>query len=426
MDRRDFLKNSALTTGAIISGSLAGCDERKNTSGNFTLNPISKQLKRLAIAMWDFSWILRHHQYGEFADWDQVLEGLSDRGYNAIRIDAMPQLIVSYSDGQVKQEFRCVKDGWKPALWGNDYTTTINPREALLTFLPKCREYGIRVGLATWFLPHGTGREDIFNEEGGLYRAWYETLSFLDKQGLLRDILYVDLLNEYPFWHGYNWLKKGLEERSDIKIFKLNNPEANIPDFDFMSDEKFNPLQKIFYNEFARGLIKKLKDHFPELDFFVSLDSGMILKDMDISFFSALDYHIWFAHKGSIPGLDNIGERDQTLDLKAIYRGLLTYWNKNKEFLVQWMNERLKTISETAALYEIPCGNTEGWGPISWFDHPELDWNWVKSAAEICIDLALQHENYKFLCTSNFTHPQFKGIWNDIEWHRKMTGRIKN
>ncbi len=426
MERRDFLKNSVLASGAIFSGSFGSCDEGTFTSDNVTLYPISKQSKRLAIAMWDFSWILRHHQYGEFSDWDQVLEGLLERGYNAIRIDAMPQFIVSNSDGIVRQEFRCVKDGWLPALWGNDYTTTINPREALLSFLPKCREYGIRVGLAAWFLPHGAGRKDIFNEDGGLSRAWYETLNFLNDHGLLHDILYVDLLNEYPFWHGYDWLKKGLNERNDIKSFKLNNPEANIPDFDIKTDEKFNTLQKSFYNEFANDLIKKLKDHFPAIDFFVSLDSGMVLKDMDISNFSALDYHIWFAHKGAIPGLDRIGERDQTLDLKAIYRDILTYWNKNKESLVQWMEERLKTISETAALQGIPCGNTEGWGPIFWFDHPELDWKWVKSAAEICIDLALQHENYKFLCTSNFTHPQFQGIWNDIEWHKKMTGRIKN
>jgi len=43
----------------------------------------------------------------------------------------------------------------------------------------------------------------------------------------------------------------------------------------------------------------------------------------------------------------------------------------------------------------------------------------------ICVDLARSHENYKFICTSNFTHPQFKGIWEDIKWHREITSRIK-
>jgi len=425
MERRDFLKKAALVSGTVIPASMMSCREINDLKKNTGFAPVSRRSERLAIAMWDFSWILRHHRYGEFENWDQVLEGLSLRGYNAIRIDAMPQFIAANSDGTVKETYRCVKDGWTPALWGNDYTTTIRPREALLEFLPKCRKYGISVGLATWFLRHGAGREDIFMEEGGLYRAWLETLRFLDSNGLLESILYVDLLNEYPFWHGYDWLKKELDERSDARHFKMNNPEAHIPEFDNTKNEKFNPLQKTFYNEYANKLITNLKVHFPALDFFVSLDSGMVLKNMDISKFSALDYHIWYAHRGSIPGLSEIGSRDQTLDLNHIYANLLSYWNENRGELVQWMDNRLKTISDTAAKQDIPCGNTEGWGPISWYDHPELDWEWVKISAEICIDLALKYKNYKFICTSNFTHPQFRGIWNEVEWHQQMTDRIK-
>ncbi len=56
---------------------------------------------------------------------------------------------------------------------------TFNPREVLLEFLPKCRDYGIKVGASSWFMRHGTAREDIFMEEDGLKRAWSETLAFL-------------------------------------------------------------------------------------------------------------------------------------------------------------------------------------------------------------------------------------------------------
>ena len=96
-----------------------------------------------------------------------------------------------------------------------------------------------------------------------------------------------------------------------------------------------------------------------------------------------------------------------------------------KKILVGWMDGRLTDISATASKHNIVCGNTEGWGPIFWFDHPELDWKWVKESGDICVDLARKHENYKFLCTSNFTHPQFKGMWEDIKWHRNITSRIK-
>ncbi len=424
MERRKFIKYSTLGTGAALLPATFSCNRASGNQAKLDILPISLQQKPLAIAMWDFSWILRHHRYGEFEDWDRVLEGLSDRGYNAIRIDAMPQLVVSDSDGSIVEEFRCVKEGWTPSLWGNDYTTSIRPREALLEFLPKCKKYGIRVGLATWFMEHGSGRKEIFSEEGGLMRAWKETLEFLDQHELLDNVIYVDLLNEYPFWHGYDWLKDGLDRRSNIKQFKVNNPEANLPDFDIEESGGFNQTQQLFYNEFISGLIKALKDDYPHMDFYASLDSGMSLDKIDLSEFSAIDYHIWFAHHGSIPGIAQISARDQKLDLGSIYNDLLTHWRNNKAFLIKWMDHRLTAISDMAAQHQIPCGNTEGWGPIFWYDHPELDWKWVKEAAEVCIELALKHPNYKFLCTSNFTHPQFVGMWEDIAWHRKMTRKI--
>lgn len=72
------------------------------------------------------------------------------------------------------------------------------------------------------------------------------------------------------------------------------------------------------------------------------------------------------------------------------------------------------------------CGNTEGWGPIGWYDHPDLNWEWVKESTEICVNLAKKHNEYKFICTSNFTHPQFKGLWEDVKWHKRITKIIKN
>jgi hypothetical protein len=365
------------------------------------LSPVSRQQKPLAIAMWDYSWILRHHRYGEFENWDRVLEGLADRGYNAIRMDAMPQYVAADTDGSVSDEFRSVKDGWAPSLWGNDYTMSFRPREALLEFLPKCEKYGIRVGLATWFTNHGTNRKGIFLEEGGLARAWSETLNFLKKNDLLRNIIYVDVLNEYPNWHGYDWLKNELGKRQD-------------------------DARKQLYNDFLTGTLRKLKSEFPDLDFFASLDSGMDLNHIDLTGFDALDYHIWFDHRGGIPGLSQVSSKNQTLDFRKIYADLMLFWKENRNDYVSWMKGRLGDISGAASANGIVCGNTEGWGPIFWLDHPELDWGWVKESAEICVDLARGHDNYKFICTSNFTHPQFRGIWEDIKWHRRITERIKS
>jgi len=428
MKRRNFIRqttigaSSLVTIPSIVYGS---SNSYRNTILENIYTPISQTKNPLAIAMWDFSWILRHHRYGEFENWDKVLKELVERGYNAIRIDAMPQFVAADTNGDIKTEFRSVKEDWNPAVWGNDYTMSFSARKALMEFLPKCEKYGVKVGLASWFLRHGTERQEIFMEEGGLLRAWDETIQFLQANNLLNNVIYVDILNEYPNWHGYDWLKKELDKRSDIKQFKMDNPDANLPDFDSI-EEQGNPLKELFYNDFINTTLKSLKAKYPNLDFFASLDSAMELDRIDLSNFNALDYHVWFAHTGRIPGLDDIGSKNQSLDFRKVYANLNEYWDKNKDSLINWIDGRITDIAETASKNNLVCGNTEGWGPIVWYDHPELDWKWVKESAEICVDLALKHENYKFICTSNFTHPQFKGMWEDVKWHQMMTNKIKS
>ncbi len=425
VNRRNFIKNTSLAAGAImVTGGTNAATYPISKENKNTQLKVSNLKKPAAIAMWDYSWILRHHRYGEFENWNKVLEELAERGYNAIRMDAMPQFVAANTDGKIDSNFRNVKDGWKPSLWGNDYTMSFNPREALLEFLPKCKKHGIKVGLATWFMPHGTVRKDIFMEEGGLVRAWDETLAFLESHNLFDNVMYVDLLNEYPNWHGYDWFKNEMNKRSDIKQFKLDNPNANVPDGK-VKKSKGNPLKQQFYIDFINSTIITLKAKYPELEFFTSLDSGMDLKRIDLSNFEALDYHVWFAHSGKIPGLGDISSRNQTLDYKQIYTKLKDYWKENRDSLIKWMDGRITDIANAAVQHNIVCGNTEGWGPIFWFDHPELDWRWVKESGDICVDLALKHDNYKFICTSNFTHPQFKGMWEDVSWHQQITNRIK-
>ncbi len=431
MERREFIRNTAAAGSAafllpttILKGNILSGEVNAEQSINL---PISKIKKPLAIAMWDFSWILRHHQYGEFQDWDKALEGLAERGYNAIRMDCMPQFIAADKGGKITEEYRASKKDWIPALWGNDYSMSFRPREALLEFLPKCKKYGIRVGLASWFLPHGN-KLDILNEDGGLLRAWTETLDFLKKNELLNDnIVYIDLLNEYPDCNGYDWMKVELNKRSDAKKFILNNPNAHLPQ-NFKPQEKDKRLYIKFYNDFANDLIATLKQRFPGLDYFTSFHTWSGLENLELTNYSALDFHVWFHHNSTIgkyiDAAANTGNIDR--DIRADYANLITCWKENKGNLVSWIDQMITLIAQKARNNKIVCGNTEGWGPIGWYDHPDLSWDWVKESAEICVDLAKKHDEYKFICSSNFTHPQFKGLWEDIKWHQKITQIIKS
>lgn len=430
MERRGFIKNAAFagTAALLPTSSFAEAKSLSARSSRKAMRPvpISKVKKPLAIAMWDFSWILRHHRYGEFLDWDKVLEGLAERGYNAIRMDAMPQFVASTKAGEIVEQFRSPKKDWIPVLWGNDYAMDFRPREALLEFLPKCKKYGIQVGLATWFMAHGTNIA-IVNEEGGLLRAWTETLDFLQKNNLLDDnIIYVDLLNEYPTTNGYDWLKSELNKRADAKKFILNNPNAHFPQ-NFEPTEHDNRLCVKFYNDYANDMIATLKQRFSGLDFFTSYHrSG--LDNLDLKNHAALDFHVWFHHNQIISKYIDVATntRNMDRDVRIDYKNLMSCWKENKSKLVEWIDGSIASIAKKAGDNGIVCGNTEGWGPIGWFDHPDLNWEWVKESAEICVNLAKKHDEYKFICTSNFTHPQFSGLWEDIKWHKQITRVIKS
>ena len=131
----------------------------------------------VAIAMWDFSWLLRHepgHEVGsEFSVWDRVLDELVERGYNAIRLDVFPHLVAKTSKGEVIDRFK-FSGGKRPVMWGAQHDTWVDPRQALREFIPKCLQRGILLGLSTWF----SGPGDIQGEDE-FVRVWDETLSLV-------------------------------------------------------------------------------------------------------------------------------------------------------------------------------------------------------------------------------------------------------
>ena len=384
----------------------------------------------IAIAMWDYSWILRHHKYGEFEDWDLVLDGLVERGYNGIRIDCFPHLIAADSMGNIQEEFLHVREAHKPAYWGNQHTMRSHPRKDIVTFLSKCKERGIYIGLSTWFMK--SDRVKQFTSTDDFVRAWDETLTFLDSHQLLDHVVYVDLLNEYPLWHGFEWFKKQMNLRGNEKLFKETNPDANVPDevFQRRKGSSYTALQEEFFQGFIDEVITKLNKRWPEIPIFVSFPGSAAIDAVNPSLFGAIDPHYWFSHYGDFnraTGAGNLhnfnGEKDAHFETN--YKKLQVYWGEHQTELSDWMEDRIQKAAAQGEKYNIPVGNTEGWGAVFWQEHPLTDWEFIKNAANIAVPLAIKHK-YTFICTSNFTHPQFKGLWDDIEWHQEITGKIRS
>ena len=432
-NRHSFIGNTVIVTGlTLLFFLLTSCNTDQQNYSNKNPANLSMMKNPVAIAMWDYSWLLLHHKNGDFEDWDQVLDGLVERGYNAIRIDCFPHLVAADNAGNIQDQYLHIRESWKPAYWGNQFTMRSEPRKSLAIFLNKCKERGIYIGLSTWFMPHGTERNLEAKSVNDFVRMWDETLSFLRDQDLLHDVIYVDLLNEYPLWHGFEWFKSEMNERSNVKLFKEKNPEANVPDELFVKrkNRRYTALQQHFFQEFIDDAIDQLKVKYPDIPFFVSLPGSANINSVDYSHFGAFDPHYWFSHHTDFNEKTGLAElhmfrSEKQAHFEDNYKMVRDYWKENKLELSDWMEGRIIKAAAIGKKYNIPVGNTEGWGTVFWQDHPLIDWEFIKEAAEVSVDLAIKH-NYKFICTSNFTHPQFKGMWEDVEWHQQITSRIKN
>lgn len=265
MNRRHFVQLATATAaGAAMLPGRAQSAGAANPSGVRALK------EPAAIAMWDFSWLLRHdpgHEIGsEFADWDKVLDELVERGYNAIRLDVFPALVATGADGVLTESFHFPHDSKRPQMWGNQHSTTIHPRRALKEFIPRCIERGILLGLSTWFF--GPSVEKVTGLDG-FVRVWDETLRFLKDNDLLHNIYYVDLLNEYPLFSGFQWLRGQMD--GDINVRAGKAKEDGVHVWQEKAGEYNSDASRGFYTSFANEAISRLQKNWPDLDFLFSL-----------------------------------------------------------------------------------------------------------------------------------------------------------
>jgi hypothetical protein len=372
---------------------------------------------RLAIAMWDFTWLLQHQEYAAFEDWDKVLDELVERGYNAIRIDVFPQMVAADPYGNIAEEVTHSKYDLVPPMWGNAFTITYNPRKSIEEFILKCEDRGIYIGLSTWFFGDDTNRNDKIQGLNEFIRVWDETLDFLNSKNLLKNVIYVDLLNEYPFYHGFNYLTNMLKTMSEPKD----------------AVKEYNKKQIQYYNKFITESLIKFKNKWTELDFLASItETGETRPwtDVNLKEFNVLDKHQWFIMIGDWAYKEGYWSKkidaNASADHKQLmqFRDMIENWKENKEDLIVRMEAEIKKVALIGNKHGILVGNTEGWGSVGWRNHPDLGWEFIKESGEICAKLCVKH-GYKFICTSNFTHPHF-GIWDDIEWHKKVTDIIKS
>src|SRR5918993_297963 len=154
-----------------------------------------------AITMWDFSWLERRWPGAGYEDWDRALGELAERGYDAVRIDAFPHLIATDAD----REWELLPT-WNQQTWGAPSIVRVRVLPELTEFIAAARRAGIKVSLSSWFREDRDNTRVGFTTPESFGRLWVETLRHIESAGMLDQILFVDLCNEFPLRIWAPWL----------------------------------------------------------------------------------------------------------------------------------------------------------------------------------------------------------------------------
>jgi len=346
--------------------------------------------------MWEFSWIERRWPGAGYEDWDEALDGLKERGYDAVRIDPFPHLLAA----DPHKEWLLWPE-WNTEVWGSPDVNRVVLAPALFEFIGKCRDRGIKVGLSTWYRKDDADtRMNITNPEI-MAANWIKTLDMIRQAGLLDSILYTDLCNEWP---GEDWAP-------------------------FMKPLTYGQWANPRSLEFMHKSIAMVRAQYPSMPLFYSISTGANeLIGPDLSDFDLVDPHIWMVQQNDGEFYKLTGYNYERFDPKGYTNLSLKAEDVYRARPKSWQDSLVKAIDDFAGASrktKLPLITTECWGIVDYKDWPLLKWDWVKDLCALGASRAAASGRWLAVATSNFCGPQFVGMWRDVAWHQKLAHEIK-
>ncbi|WP_404425101.1 cellulase-like family protein [Nibricoccus sp. IMCC34717] len=365
------------------------------------LRPTSLAVTRpFAITMWDFSWLERRWPGAGYEDWDQALGELRERGYDAVRIDAYPHLLLA-DKGRAPREWELIPC-WNQQDWGSPARVKVRVQPSLNAFVRACANAGIRVALSSWYREESERHRNRLVTPQRLAEAWITTLDSLAAENLLGTLLYVDLCNEWPLpqWTPF-----------------FTNEEGRDP-CDWSSPKALRWVTE------ASALVRQA---YPQLPITFSTTTPRhdwytpAMAD-SVDFF---EHHIWMASYSdfytrvgySYDLFSSTSYENLARNGESMYREAKSHWDGQLVAAIQSVAALSRTLNR-------PMVTTECWGPVDYKDWPHFDWGWVKELCELGTLTACSTGRWAGMATSNFCGPQFRGMWRDVSWHRRLTDAI--
>jgi hypothetical protein len=370
-----------------------------------------------AVTMWDFSWLERRYPGGGYEDWDLALGKLAERGYDAVRIDAYPHLI--HVDGSRTWE---LLPAWDQQAWGAQSIVHVEVLPALVEFVRAARRHGIGVALSSWFREDRDNVRMAIRTPDDLGRVWLSTLRALEAGGVLDNILYVDLCNEFPVTV---WAPWAYTDRVARALARGSEPSGT---FEELAGPQLSRTDASTVDWMA-GSIAVLREHYPALDYTFSFCNELpTWSQQDVSALDVLELHVWMANNELTDYYDRVGYRFERFS-SAGYENVVAHGRTEYERDPQRYDDALFRTIDTAADWSratnLGLWTTECWALVDYKDWPGLEWDWILDLNARAVDRALATGRWVGMATSNFCGPQFVGMWREVAWHQRLTTAIK-
>lgn len=358
---------------------------------------------RLAVVMWDHTFLTRHVEGDSFADYDRVLDEAVERGYNTLRLDPLPQA-VDLSRPEIVHRQEPMNLPFLP--WTRHQGFEGPAGLWLIEFVEKMRARGLNYCLSSWWgsgiQPLGNGAHpETFDEAA---TCWVRFLEQWKHRFGFDGCVYVDLNNEFPCFF------PGLQDR----LQKAGEQDPAMG-------------RQRFFETTINPALREVRRAFPQLRFTVSLHGDVEYTGWDLEL-DCMDIHFY-------------ADADPRWEARTRFHdfcqdGLFVKDDWHSEFSARCQSAReaaaamfrarqrgkLAAFAAMAETRGMPLLTTESWA--SWFyrDSPDLDWGWLLEWAAWSVEDALDYRMWGWT-PHNYAQPQFAN-WRDVAWHRKLTDRF--
>ncbi|MEO6510947.1 MAG: cellulase-like family protein, partial [Nocardioides sp.] len=297
------------------------------------------------------------------------------------------------------------------------------PMPALVEFVAAAARHGVRVALSSWYREDRTNARMAIRTPEDLGAAWVATLRHLDDAGLLDQVLYVDLCNEFPMAPSAPWLY------GDHVLRALVRRQPPAADLDALVGPQLSRTSSEAVGWMARS-IALVRAAYPDLDYTFSFcDELVTWRDQDVSMLDVLEPHIWMSSNELSDFDERVGYGYQGFD-PAGYDALVAHARTVYEGDRERYDDALFRTIDAAADWSRASGRalytTECWAVTDWKDWPGLDWDWILDVNERAVERVVTTGRWVGIATSNHCGPQFAGTWREVAWHQRLTGLIRS